>query len=164
MSYGARLSLINSILSSIKSFLRQLCLLPKKLIREVEAVCRNFLWTGLERLSKKPLVAWEVVCAPYKTGGLNIKNFVQWNRFVVLKQLWAIDQEKEMLWLKWIHSYYTKGESALTTKILITTASMTKKMLQMRDLVDGGWAKFCSHGINILSKKHMMPCCLIWKL
>lgn len=87
LSYGARLALINSVLSSMKAFWGHLFLLPKKLIKEVEGVCRDFLWTGLAQSKKKPLVAWETVCSPFKQGCLNVKNFVVWNRCAVLKQL-----------------------------------------------------------------------------
>lgn len=58
--------------------------ISKKVIIEVEAICRTFLWSGSDHPSSNSHVAWDMVCLPYDKGGLNLRNFLLWNRAVVL--------------------------------------------------------------------------------
>ncbi|XP_062108101.1 uncharacterized protein LOC133818979 [Humulus lupulus] len=47
LSYMGRVTLINSVLITIHSYWAQIMILPKILLRDVEAICRAFLWKGL---------------------------------------------------------------------------------------------------------------------
>ena len=40
----------------------QIIVLPKKVIKEIQIICRNFLWTGLDANSRKARVAWDTIC------------------------------------------------------------------------------------------------------
>lgn len=51
-SYGGRLQLIKCVLFSIQTYLDQIFLLPKKVIKMIEQTCRSFLWTGEHHLTK----------------------------------------------------------------------------------------------------------------
>ena len=44
LSYAARHQLVNSVLMSITTYWCQIFVLPKKVIKDVIAVCRAFLW------------------------------------------------------------------------------------------------------------------------
>ncbi|XP_049393519.1 uncharacterized protein LOC125857904 [Solanum stenotomum] len=74
-------------------------LIPKKVIKSIEQICRTFLWTRSVTVSKKALVSWETVCKPHAVGGLNIMDLCLWNRAAILKQLWNIARSKECLWI-----------------------------------------------------------------
>ncbi|XP_019266370.1 PREDICTED: uncharacterized protein LOC109243825 [Nicotiana attenuata] len=63
---------------SIQSFWSQIFPLPKKVIQQVEAMCRKFLWTGDTGSSKKALVAWNKLCRPKTKGGLNVTDLNTW--------------------------------------------------------------------------------------
>lgn len=52
LSYAGRVQLIKSVLHSVEVFLSQVFILPKKVIRCTEGLCRNFLWTGGVDISK----------------------------------------------------------------------------------------------------------------
>lgn len=84
----------------MKSYWCQFFILPKKVIKKVEAICQNFLWNCLEGGSKKAAVAWDTLCSDYLCGGLGLKNFEIWNKAVVLKLLRAMDYKKERLWVQ----------------------------------------------------------------
>ncbi|XP_019258106.1 PREDICTED: uncharacterized protein LOC109236386 [Nicotiana attenuata] len=90
-------------------YLEQIFPLPKKIIQQVEAICRKFLWTGDTNSSKKALVAWDKLCRPKTKGGLNVTDLNTWNRAALLKHLWNIGKKKDKLWIKWVHAYYIKG-------------------------------------------------------
>ncbi|XP_019228711.1 PREDICTED: uncharacterized protein LOC109209820 [Nicotiana attenuata] len=109
LSYAGRLQLIKSVLIAIQSFWSQIFPLPKKIIQQVEAICRKFLWTGETSSSRKALVAWNKLCKPKTKGGLNITDLNTWNRAALLKHLWNLVKKKDKLWIKWVHAYYLKG-------------------------------------------------------
>ncbi|XP_062100393.1 uncharacterized protein LOC133806289 [Humulus lupulus] len=48
LSYSARATLINAVLLSIHSYWAQIMVLPKKLLKDIDAICRAFLWKGDE--------------------------------------------------------------------------------------------------------------------
>ncbi|XP_075095511.1 uncharacterized protein LOC142173762 [Nicotiana tabacum] len=84
--------------------------LPKKVIKLIEATCRKFLWTGGVELTKKALLAWEKICYPNVAGSLNILDITIWNRASISKLLWNLCCKKDKMWVKWVHSYYIKEQ------------------------------------------------------
>lgn len=46
LSYASRLQLDQSVLLAIQNFLSQVFCLPKKVLKQVETVCKRFLWNG----------------------------------------------------------------------------------------------------------------------
>ncbi|XP_019257656.1 PREDICTED: uncharacterized protein LOC109235863 [Nicotiana attenuata] len=59
LSYAGRVQLIKNVLFSIQTFWAQIFVLPKKITKLIEAICRSFLWTGEGNISRKALLAWE---------------------------------------------------------------------------------------------------------
>lgn len=70
LSYDGRLQLIRVVVFGIQAYWSQLFLLQQKVIKLIEATCRNYFWTSQATISKKTLVAWEKVCLPRGVGGL----------------------------------------------------------------------------------------------
>lgn len=64
LAYQGRLVLVNSVLLSIHVYWSQVFIIPKKVLREVESICRAFLWTGKYYSGKPGHVAWSNVCIP----------------------------------------------------------------------------------------------------
>ena len=46
LSYTARLQLVSTILMNITNFWCQIFVLPKKVLKQVNAICRAYLWHG----------------------------------------------------------------------------------------------------------------------
>lgn len=114
LTYATRVALIKSVLIGIKGYWSQLFLLPQKIIRKIETICRIFLWSGGSGASRKAPIAWSMACAPKECGSLDIKDFMVWNQAVVVKQLWAIAVQKDHLWSRWINAYYVWNRPLLT--------------------------------------------------
>ncbi|XP_021747408.1 uncharacterized protein LOC110713259 [Chenopodium quinoa] len=57
LSYAGRLQLIKSVLFGIQAYWAQIFILPKKILREIEAKFRVFLWTGKNTYAKKDPVS-----------------------------------------------------------------------------------------------------------
>lgn len=79
LSYMARITLINSILMSIHMYWAQVYILPRSVLKEINKICRSFLWSGHIYSHRPGLVAWDKLCCDKKEGGLGFKNIDRWN-------------------------------------------------------------------------------------
>jgi len=113
-------------------------ILPKKVIKCIEGICRSFLWTGGADISKKTLVAWDQLCKPRIAGGLNIVSIQEWNK-AICKLLWNLSKKKDKLWVQWVHMYYRK--QGTVWNIQANQASwMVRKIIQTYKVFeDVGW-------------------------
>ncbi|XP_060210446.1 uncharacterized protein LOC132637365 [Lycium barbarum] len=109
----SKIQLIKAVLFSIQVFWAQVFILPKKVIKTIEATCRSFLWTGGAELSKKALLAWSRVCQPETAGGLNVIDISSWNKVTISKLLCNICHKNDKLWIKWLHCYYGNRRNIL---------------------------------------------------
>uniref|UniRef100_A0A803QDE1 Reverse transcriptase domain-containing protein n=1 Tax=Cannabis sativa TaxID=3483 RepID=A0A803QDE1_CANSA len=108
--YMGRVTLINVVLISIHAYWAQMLLLPKKLLKEIEAICRSFLWKGIQAGAGPGLVAWEQVYLPKGAGGLGLRNIQKWNIAAMTRYVWDIANKKDCLFVKWIHNVYLKDK------------------------------------------------------
>ncbi|XP_060177783.1 uncharacterized protein LOC132607721 [Lycium barbarum] len=99
--YLGRLQLINFVIFGIQTYWDQIFLLPKRIMKMIDSVCRSFLWTGGAAISKKAFLSWAKICLSKVAGGKNIINLGVWNKAAVIKQLWSIAEKKDYLWIKW---------------------------------------------------------------
>ena len=63
-SYAGRVALINSILMGVFSFLATIFILPKGVIKELERLCRNYLWGADETYKRVPYMSWGELTKP----------------------------------------------------------------------------------------------------
>ncbi|XP_021767733.1 uncharacterized protein LOC110732123 [Chenopodium quinoa] len=115
LSYAGRLQLVKSVMFGIQTFWAQIFILLKKILKEIEARFRCFLWTGSSAPAKKSLVAWNYVCLPKVCGGWNLLSLPEWNKAAVTKLLWDIAHKPDNIWVKWVHIYYFKHKDRCTT-------------------------------------------------
>ncbi|XP_074277108.1 uncharacterized protein LOC141600759 [Silene latifolia] len=57
LSYAGRLLMIKAAFSTLHNYWVRIFILPKTIIKRIEAVCREFLWHGKELKSSRALVA-----------------------------------------------------------------------------------------------------------
>ncbi|XP_058762103.1 uncharacterized protein LOC131635501 [Vicia villosa] len=51
--------------------------LPKSVLKHIEAVCRSFLWSNTEEITRRSPIAWDNVCNPMRADGLNITSTLE---------------------------------------------------------------------------------------
>ncbi|XP_056688751.1 uncharacterized protein [Spinacia oleracea] len=109
ISFAGRITLINAVLLSIHSYWAQVFILPKHVLKTVEAICRAFLWQGTYFCTKPGYVALEKVCSPKKEGGLGIRKVQAWNIAALGKYVWAIARKQDTMWVRWVNAIYIKA-------------------------------------------------------
>ncbi|KAG5577611.1 hypothetical protein H5410_057745 [Solanum commersonii] len=108
LSLGGRLTLINSVLDAMPTYMMSLFPLPGNVLEKLDSIRRNFLWQGNGEGEKKyHLVKWEVVTNSKKEGGMGIKNLKVQNQSLLLKWLWRFVSGEQGLWKDAIVSRYT---------------------------------------------------------
>uniref|UniRef100_A0A803PUA5 Reverse transcriptase domain-containing protein n=1 Tax=Cannabis sativa TaxID=3483 RepID=A0A803PUA5_CANSA len=86
----------------------QVLILPKKVVRQLESICKAFLWKDQACATGRGLIAWESLCQYKAVGGLGFRKIQECNQAAMGKYILAIAQKQDSLWLKWINSVYLK--------------------------------------------------------
>ncbi|KAL2900920.1 hypothetical protein RDABS01_026002 [Bienertia sinuspersici] len=108
ISFAGRLQLGNSILMSICTYFMQILILPTSVVREINRICRRFLWEVHLHGSKPGYMGWNKICIPKSKGSLGIRDLNLWNNLVVGKLVWQIAENKESLCFKWVDNVYIR--------------------------------------------------------
>ncbi|CAI0460218.1 unnamed protein product [Linum tenue] len=116
LSYGARLVLINAVLSGSPTYLFSLFKAPKGVIKDLEGYQRRFLWNGKSEGNKMALIEWEWCKSPVKKGGLGIHDLERFNDALLSKWLWRFATERDSWWRGLINSKYPNDLSSWQTK------------------------------------------------
>lgn len=106
--------------------------LLKYVLHKINVICRSFLWIGGKEITKKPHIAWKKVCSPKPIRGLNIIDMDIWNQVNLLKLLWNLCNKSDSLWIKWIHTYYIKGDTIMIVPVKESYSWIFKKILNQR--------------------------------
>ncbi|XP_071713115.1 uncharacterized protein [Rutidosis leptorrhynchoides] len=106
LSYGGRLTLLKSVLSSLPLYYFSLFRAPPCVLKILESVRRNFFWGGDLSGSKISWVKWDNTLLPYGSGGLNIGSLKSKNLALLGKWWWRFKTETNCFWTKFIRSIY----------------------------------------------------------
>ena len=110
ISYGAKLSLVNSVITSLTIFALCTLKLPISIIELLDKIRRKCLWTKKTEQGEScnSLAAWSMICKPKDCGGLGILDLRTQSDALLLKYLhkfynhWDLPSV-ELIW----HTYYT---------------------------------------------------------
>ncbi|KAK9049037.1 hypothetical protein SSX86_031996 [Deinandra increscens subsp. villosa] len=118
LSFVGRLQLILSVLSSMHIYRASVFLLPARVVNELEAKMRGFLWSQGKRVKGAAKVSWNVVCRPKGEGGLGIRCITDMNRALLAKHVWSILTRRSSLWVDWIYTYRLKNRTSGIAKLM----------------------------------------------
>jgi hypothetical protein len=108
MSLAARLTLINSSLSSLTLYAMGLFLLADGIHASFDKILARFFWEGISDKRSYHWVNWPEVCRPKDQGGLGIINSRLFNAALMIKWIWRIfyPDEHNNLWFKLLRAKY----------------------------------------------------------
>jgi hypothetical protein len=87
LSYGGRLVLLNSVLSSLPMFIMSFFEVPKGVLKNLDHFRSRFFWQGSAIKNKYRLAKWDILCHPKDQGGLGILNLQLQNKCLLAKWL-----------------------------------------------------------------------------
>jgi hypothetical protein len=90
LSYGGRLVLINSILSSLAMFMLSFYEVPKCVLHKLDFYRSRFFWQGDDHKKKYKLTKWRIICRPKDKGGLGVIDLGIQNRCLLSKWLFNL--------------------------------------------------------------------------
>jgi hypothetical protein len=117
LSYGDRLVLINSVLTSLPMFMLSFLEIPKGVKKRLDFYRSRFFWQNDEHRRKYRLTRWNIICRPKDQGGLGVEVLDLKNKCLLSKWLFKLLNE-DGVWQELLHNKYlrTKTLSQVTTK------------------------------------------------
>lgn len=109
LSMDGRITIINSALASLPLYYFSFFKAPKKVIKEMVQIQRNFLWGGSDEVRKMAWVRWNKICLPKEFGGLGIRNMEIFNISLLGKWKWRLLSDNESIWFVLMKKLYSVG-------------------------------------------------------
>ncbi|XP_022027050.1 uncharacterized protein LOC110928243 [Helianthus annuus] len=112
LSFAGRLQLIIFALSSMLIYWSSVFILLARVIHDLEARMRNFLWSQDSTFHKgKAKVSWNSICIPKYEGGLGIRRIGDVNKALMATHIWSIITKRNSLWVDWVQAYRLNSQS-----------------------------------------------------
>ena len=111
MAYSGRVTVINSLITSIAMFSMCSLEIPPKILEHLEKIRKHILWDKKTEDGVKTnyLVAWDRVCMPKKRGGIGVLNLKIQNEALLLKFLDKFYNKVDTPWVTLVwNAYYTE--------------------------------------------------------
>ncbi|GKU86405.1 hypothetical protein SLEP1_g936 [Rubroshorea leprosula] len=109
LSMGGRITLINSVLSSLPVFLMSVYVVPKGIIHSIDKLRKSFLWGGKGDERKINWISWDKVCKKKEEGGLGVRDLRKFNLALMGKWWGRLAENGESMWKKIIVERYGNG-------------------------------------------------------
>ncbi|CAA0807930.1 Unknown protein [Striga hermonthica] len=90
LSTGGRLTLINSVLSSLPMYMMSFFEIPKGVRKKLDYFRSRFFWQSDEHKRKYRLAKWDILCQPKEQEGLGIQNLELKNIALLSKWLYHL--------------------------------------------------------------------------
>ncbi|KAL0292813.1 UNVERIFIED_CONTAM: Retrovirus-related Pol polyprotein from type-2 retrotransposable element R2DM [Sesamum radiatum] len=137
LSFAGRTQLLRSVMSAMHAYWASVFLLPKAVIKEIEARMRRFLWRGSSDRGYAK-VSWDQVCKPKCEGGLGIRRVMHLNQALMLKHVWRLLREdRSSIWVQWVLLHRLQRQS-LWTSNLATATWCWKQLLKISHILKPG--------------------------
>lgn len=88
ISKGGRLTLVQSVLSSLPTYYLSIFKPPAHVSKILERKMRNFLWEGMGEKGFSHLIRWDITTLPKELGGLGIGRINTINMSLLTKWFW----------------------------------------------------------------------------
>lgn len=108
-----RVTLIQSVTTSIPSYSIQTTKIPKTICKAIDKSNRAFLWESTAHKRKVHLIKGDQVCQPKEKGGLGLRKMEQANEALLAKLGWRVLIEGNTLWASVIQNQSFDGKNSL---------------------------------------------------
>ncbi|GAA0164583.1 hypothetical protein LIER_20179 [Lithospermum erythrorhizon] len=129
LSFGGRITLIQSVLSTLPFYNLQVLKMPIQVRDRIFKLFNKFLW------SKSPWCSWHKMCKPYEEGGLNFRALDDIFTASMIKA-WYRLREGKRTWSKFMLAKYCKLRHPSIAKVLNPHSRLWKNLTGVRDIAE----------------------------
>ncbi|PKA53843.1 Putative ribonuclease H protein [Apostasia shenzhenica] len=116
LSFAGRLTLINSVLSSLPVYSISHTYVPHSVLSDIKKILRHFLWAGSSSQHRLHYVNWDTVAQPKCAGGLGIHLFSPWRKVLIAKLAGQYYSKHQSLWVSCFQAKYGGRDPIFSTK------------------------------------------------
>ena len=106
---AGRAVIAQSVLSAILAYVMQGCMLPTRILNNLDKVSKNIVWGSTEDHKKLHMVGWGKVTKPKCRGGLGIQEARGRNLTLDAKLCWRMENSKSGGWADVLRKKYMAG-------------------------------------------------------
>ena len=133
LSYGDRLILINSVLSSLPMFMFSFFEVPIGVRKRMDYFRSRFFWQSDGHKRKYRLTKWNIICRPKEQGVLGIEVLDIKNKCLLSKWPFKILSENDCVWHQLIHNKYLHSKSLSQVTVKPTDSLFWKGLMKLKD-------------------------------
>lgn len=113
-SLAGRITLAQSVLSTIPYYTMQTTRLLKANVERIETIIRNFVWGSNEQHRKIHLLKWDSLCQPKTHGGCGLRRMEDQNSAFLMKLAYGFVSDPDKLWVRVLRAKYGCTPSSYT--------------------------------------------------
>ncbi|KAL4295459.1 hypothetical protein GQ457_12G031020 [Hibiscus cannabinus] len=98
LSFGGRICLVKSVLSSLSVYFMSLFRMPVAVTKRITGMVSNFLWGGASDKRRIHWVSWSLLCQPLENGGLGLLDFGTQNRCLLVYPSPPVSRKSSWVW------------------------------------------------------------------
>ena len=132
LSYGDRLVLVNSVLTSLPMFLLSFFEVPVEVRKRLDYYRSRFFWQSDQHKKKYRLTKWNLVCRPKDQGGLGISVLQIQNRCLLSKWLYKMLNE-EGVWKELLVNKYLGNKTLSQVQVKPLDSPFWKGIMKVKD-------------------------------
>lgn len=132
LSYGGRLTLLNSVLSSLPMFMMSFFEIPKGVLTKLDHYRLRFFWQGGSDNKKYHLAKWDILCRPRDQGGLGIINLDIQNRCLLSK--WIVNLlNTQGVWQSLLRNKYLGSKTLTQVQVKPNDSHFCRGLMKVKD-------------------------------
>ena len=132
LSYGDRLILINSVLTSLPMFLLSFLEIPKGVCKRLDYYRSHFFWQSDGHKKKYRLAKWNIICRPKDQGGLGVEVLELKNKALLCKWLFKLLNE-EGVWQELLTNKYLHNKPLSQVQANPTDSAFWKGLMRVKE-------------------------------
>jgi len=110
ISKAGHVALIQTNVESMPAHTMQCFQLPCTTSRQIDKISREFFWKKSTSLRGLPMVSWDKICRPKKSGGLGLRKMEAINSTFLSKLTWKLFHDHS-LWAEQMCAKYPVNEN-----------------------------------------------------
>ncbi|CAI8588410.1 unnamed protein product [Vicia faba] len=133
LSFAGRVILVNYVLMTFHAYWSHITVLPKQVFKDINAICRAYLWTGKTYNQSAGNISWHKVCKSKQEGCLGFTNSKVWNVAVIGKYVCYVARKKDNVRIKWVNQVYLKEAGWWDYGVPSYGSWYWKKIMEVKD-------------------------------